>query len=112
MEEYELSVLISEIKNNFILSNGEKDYFLYSIYGNTNEELEEIESEILNEKTEGIDNKEIKSETKAIKLIGKDYFFDLQLEKLEDKEYLIVKRIGKRKNRIAISFGILQAELS
>ena len=106
MEEYELSVLISEIKNNFILSNGEKDYFLYSIYGNTNEELEEIESEILNEKTEGIDNKEIKSatieiknETKAIKLIGKDYFFDLQLEKLEDKEYLIVKRIGKRKKR-------------
>lgn len=106
MEEYELSVLISEIKNNFILSNGEKDYFLYSIYGNTNEELEEIESEILNEKTESIDNKEIKSttieiknETKAIKLIGKDYFFDLQLEKLEDKEYLIVKRIGKRKKR-------------
>lgn len=98
-----------KIIDNFIFKNEEKNFYIYSIYKNSNEASKELKDFFIkntgNEKDDDdtkISNSEknMDKNIKVITLFGEKYFFNLSLKKEDDVQYLSAEEIGIQKRKV------------
>ena len=113
MKDKNFDTSTEKIIDNFILKNEEKNFYIYSIYKNSNEASKELKDFFIkntgNEKDDDdtkISNseknmdKEENENIKVITLFGEKYFFNLSLKKEGDVQYLSAEEIGIQKRKV------------
>lgn len=113
MKDKNFDTSTEKIIDNFIFKNEEKNFYIYSIYKNSNEASKELKDFFIkntgNEKdaddtkisnSEKNMDKEENENIKVITLFGEKYFFNLSLKKEDDVQYLSAEEIGIQKRKV------------
>ena len=113
MKDKNFDTSTEKIIDNFIFKNEEKNFYIYSIYKNSNEASKELKDFFIkntgNEKdyddtkisnSEKNMDKEENENIKVITLFGEKYFFNLSLKKEGDVQYLSAEEIGIQKRKV------------
>ena len=109
MKDKNFDTSTEKIIDNFIFKNEEKNFYIYSIYKNSNEASKELKDFFIkntgNEKDDDdtkISNSEknMDKNIKVITLFGEKYFFNLSLKKEDDVQYLSAEEIGIQKRKV------------
>lgn len=113
MKDKNFDTSTEKIIDNFIFKNEEKNFYIYSIYKNSNEASKELKDFFIKNTGDEKDaddtkisnseknmDKEENENIKVITLFGEKYFFNLSLKKEDDVQYLSAEEIGIQKRKV------------